>query len=176
MAFPASTPWENSGRRPWGSILIYGLHFPEVRRGWATSSNAYFPVIPSSYFSPVNILMKGEERLIYKVGSSYFSFSGPSLSEDTLIKEILGRDPASLKPAPLSPLGLRGTSVGEVPCPLERADSAALLQEALRGQPCFISCDASPQLIGQSGCLSQGQPTDWLVNDPRGALQQKRKR
>lgn len=58
----------------------------------------------------VNTLMMGEERLIYKVDSSYPIFSCPSLLEGTLIKEILGHDPSSLKPARLSPLGFRDTS------------------------------------------------------------------
>ena len=108
--------------------MIYGLHFPEVRRAGPQVQRNIFQLYGLLVPATVNISMIGEERVIYKVESSHPIFSCPSLLEDTLIKEILSHYPSSLKPIPLSPLGLRDTST---PVPLERADSTALLHEAL---------------------------------------------
>lgn len=122
----------------------------------------YHLLIPAT----VNILMMGEERLIYKVDSLYpIILRLCPLGKIFWPKEILGHDPSSLKPAPLSSPGFRDTREPEMPSvPPERTVSPLpSFMRLPRGQPCFTS---SSWLTGQSGCLAQGQPIDGLVNEP----------
>lgn len=75
-----------------------------------------------------NVLLMGEERLIYKVDSSY-PISSLLLSLSFYFGRHFGErnlyhDPSSLKPAPLSFFGFRDTRVPEMsPVPSERATS-----------------------------------------------------